>query len=233
MKFKNLFGERVLVIAAHPDDETIGAGGTIARLGESGVETFALFLADGESSRLFGKTRREIDTAVRLRRSQAIQALGLLGCNNQRFLDLPDNRLDTLPLLDIVKEVEPIVNSFQPNLILTHSSSDLNVDHKICLQVALIVGRPGKSSINGVLSFEIPSSTDLAYRSASPFGPNISIDITGFLPRKLEALSKYSLEIPSTSHPRSLEAIERLARWRGDQNGMDASEVFEVQRLSL
>ena len=233
VNLRELFGERVLVIAAHPDDEAIGAGGTLARIAECGVETFTIFLSDGESSRLFGKAQGEVEAAVRRRRSQAHAAMALLGGKKQMFLDFPDNQLDGVPLLDLVRKVEPTVETLQPNLIITHSASDLNVDHRICLQVALVAGRPGKSSVTGVLSFEIPSSTDLTFGSANSFSPNLSIDISSHLPRKLEALGKYELEIPSTNHPRSLEAIERLARYRGDQNGVEAAEVFEVQRLSL
>lgn len=230
---RNFFGHRVMVVVAHPDDETLGAGGTLARLGSEGVETHVLFLADGETSRFQNVSGELPEAAVARRREQAIRALKIQGCRSFEFKEFPDNRLDTVPLLDIAREIEATVSDFAPETIITHSSSDLNIDHKTCLQAALIASRPGTSNVLRVLSFEVASSTGLGYLSAAPFNPNLYIDISDFMTEKIQALGEYTSEIPPTNHPRSIEVVERLARFRGDQSAFFAAEAFEVQRVSL
>lgn len=230
---RQLFGNRVMIVAAHPDDETLGAGGTLSRLGSVGVETHVLFLADGETSRMANSQDQLKGDAIAKRREQAKRALKIQRCLSYEFRELPDNRLDTVPLLDIAREIEASIANFSPETILTHSSSDLNIDHKVCLQATLVAGRPGKSSVRGIFSFEVASSTGLGLRSTEPFNPNLFVDISDFMVKKMQALGEYASEIPARDHPRSREAVERLARFRGDQTGAFAAEAFEIQRISL
>jgi LmbE family N-acetylglucosaminyl deacetylase len=228
---KELFGDRVLVVAAHPDDEVLGAGGTIARIKDSGIEVHVLFLADGVTSRMPDSVFEVQRDGISKRRLEAKTALGILNCDSFEFLDFPDNGLDAVPILEIARKLESTIMAFNPELILTHSSADLNVDHTVCLQASLVAGRPGKSTVRGIFSFEVASSTGLGFASSPPFSPNLYFDISAFLPSKVRAASAYTSEIPVSNHPRSREALERLAKYRGDQICVAAAEAFQIQRL--
>lgn len=232
-KNSDFFGQRVLIVAAHPDDETLGAGGTISRLASAGLDVGVVFLADGETSRLNSSQTTQAKERIENREACARSALKILGCSTIDFLKFPDNQLDAVPLLDIVKRLELIVDEFEPQTILTHSASDLNVDHRTSLSASLTAARPGLSSVHGVMSFEIPSSTGLAFASARQFSPNLFVDVSDFLDQKMAALEEYGKEIPAVSHPRSQGAIMRSTRLRGDFIGVGAAEAFEVQWLAL
>lgn len=229
----SLFGPRLLVVAAHPDDEAIGCGGLIARLSAMGVEIRVLFLADGETS------RNEIEgfdwfSAIEDRLASAEKAREILGYQSNLSLQLSDNRLDDVPLLDLAKEVEKYIDEFDPSFLLTHSGSDLNIDHRACLQASLVATRPvPRQSVRGVASFEVPSSSGWGFASAEPFRPNFFVNIEEFLPQKMRALEVYSKEIPPFPHARSCDSLTALASVRGSHVGIPAAEAFELHRYSL
>lgn len=228
------FGHSVLVVAAHPDDEAIGCGGLIALLSAQGVEVNVLFVADGESSRFNGEMIEGVASKISKRKSACSAAREILGYNRSFFLDLPDNRLDSQPLIEISQQVEKLISSLNCSFILTHSNSDLNVDHRACLNASLIAARPVPGqTVRGVASFEIPSSTGWAFSNNLGFAPNLFVGIEAGIDSKRAALSAYGTEIPPFPHARSLEAMDSLATLRGTSVGVSAAEAFELQRLSL
>jgi LmbE family N-acetylglucosaminyl deacetylase len=228
-----LFGARVLIVAAHPDDEVLGCGGTIRLLIEEGVEILVLYLSDGVTSRgSRGEKRDSHDIESRL--SDAKLALRELGVLNFRALGLKDNQLDSYPILKIAKLIESVVGDFEPTFVITHSLSDLNVDHRVANQGVLTACRPEPSSqVRGIASFEVLSSTGWQFDSKNQFAPNLFVDISESLESKISALGFFKNEIREFPHPRSLAALESLAKSRGAQLGITAAEAFEIHYLRL
>jgi LmbE family N-acetylglucosaminyl deacetylase len=221
--------ERILVVAAHPDDEVLGCGGTIAYLSQRGYAVYTLILGEGitarDPKRCPEKRKKELD----LLKAQAREASRLLGVKEIFFYDFPDNRFDTVPLLDIVKVVESVIRELQPTVIFTHSLADLNVDHRITHQAVLTATRPFSPTFLPVLyAFEIPSSTEWNFPSS--FRPQCYVDIHPFLSLKLQAFQCYESELRESPHPRSLEGLRSRARVRGMEAGLHYAEAFEMIR---
>lgn len=203
----------VLVIAAHPDDEALGCGGVLARHAGQGEDVHVLFLADGVASR---KGAGEAEAGARA--AAARNAAKVLGARPPRFAGMPDNQLDTVPLLDVVKAVEEALADISPDVVYTHHGGDLNVDHRIAHRAALTACRPqGASPVRALYAFEVPSSTEWN-DTPETFIPNRFVDIGATLDAKLKALACYAGEMRPFPHPRSREAAEALARWRGARN---------------
>jgi N-acetylglucosamine malate deacetylase 1 len=221
----------VLVVAAHPDDEVLGCGGTMARLSREGRPVHVVLLADGESSRHAFPQQLRPELLV-ARNAVANQACAILGCDSVAVHNLSDNRLDSLHLLDIVKLIEEFVDRFKPSTIFTHHSGDVNVDHRIVHEAVLAACRPQPGHfVKELYFFEVPSSTEWRTPgSAWPFEPNRFVDISASLPLKLKALEAYGAEMRAFPHPRSLEAVRALASWRGATVGVHAAEAFMVGR---
>lgn len=217
----------VLVVAAHADDEVLGCGGTIARHVAEGDEVHVVFMADGVSSRGVDVSKQH--QRRNLSRDEALQTLGVLECN---ALDFPDNRMDSVPLLDVVKALESIIDQVQPTRVYTHHHGDLNVDHRVTHQAVLTACRPMPgSSVREILAFEVMSSTEWATPGVAPFVPNAFVDISDYLPKKLAALAAYDIEMRPVPHSRSVAHVEALARHRGNCVGLEAAEAFEIVRL--
>lgn len=226
--------EKILVVASHPDDEILGCGGTLAKLQNQGSDIQVLFLSDGESSR-FNKSilnSPEVEDLIDKRKECAIGAAEFLKTRIPLFLNYPDNRLDSIPLLEIIKEIEFIVESFKPTTVFTHSDKDLNIDHKIAHNATLTATRPYNSSVKNLLYFEIPSSTHWNFgTSIANFSPNYFVDISNFGNHKMHTLSLYKKEMRAFPHPRSEEAIISLMNWRGSSIGCNLAEAFEIGRI--
>jgi len=222
---------RVLIVAAHPDDEVLGCGGAIARHIDSGDIVKILIIADGVSSRNYTDVK-EKKHAEKYRYIAANNAAMILGSLPPKFLSLPDNKLDSIPLLNIVKEIETIINEFLPTIIYTHHGGDLNIDHAITYRAVMTAARPlPGSNILEIYGFEIPSSTEWGnFTHDLPFHPVHYIEISEQLQRKQQALACYDEELRMFPHPRSLKAIEVLSQFRGVQSGMMAAEAFSVLR---
>jgi LmbE family N-acetylglucosaminyl deacetylase len=218
------------VVAAHPDDEALGCGGTIARWANDGANVHVAFLADGVGA------RREVhDTeqaALNDRREAANRAGEIIGAATVHFDDLPDNRLDSVALLDITQRVEALVEHYQPDTVLTHHAGDLNIDHRRVHQAVMTACRPQPGHpVRTILCFEVPSSTEWQVPGGGePFVPNWFEDITGTLPQKLKALEAYAMEMRDWPHTRSIKAVDHLARWRGATVGGEAAEAFMLAR---
>ena len=218
----------ILVIAAHPDDEVLGCGGTIAKLSDSNHNVVVAILGEGLTSRSHDNRSTDRSQLKRLKQ-QCRSATTLLGVNKTLFYDLPDNRFDSLPLLDVIKIVEDIMEKTGPEIIFTHHPGDLNIDHKITHRAVLTAARPFEgSSLKEVLAFEIPSSTEWGFSQFSDFSPNVFVDISTTIQRKSDALSMYDSEIKRFPHPRSTAHIENLAKVRGAAAGMRSAEAFSL-----
>lgn len=215
----------VLVIAAHPDDEVLGCGGTIARHAFEGDIVHVIFVADGETSRS-GSGQVEIER----RHDAAREAAAVLGARPPFFLDLPDNRLDSMPILSVIQALEERAAPLEPRIIYTHHAGDLNVDHRIVTQATLTAFRPQPGNcVNAIYGFEVLSSTGWGDPS-DQFQPARIVDISSFMPKKFEALQCYHNEIREAPHARSAKAVEHLAGFRGMVFGVDYAEAFTVIR---
>jgi LmbE family N-acetylglucosaminyl deacetylase len=217
----------VLVVAAHADDEALGCGGTIARHVEEGDAVHLVLMADGVHSR---SESSETDLARRIEASKRAQSI--LGASSSQSLELPDNKMDSVPLLEIVQKLEPILAEIQPSVIYTHHHGDLNVDHRLTYAAVMTVCRPVPDlSVREIYGFEVLSSTEWSTQQTSPFLPDYFVDITQQLRTKLDALEAYAEEMRKLPHSRSMSHAEVLAHHRGYSVGVDAAEAFEVYRI--
>ena len=215
--------DKVLVFVSHPDDEVLGCGATIAKYTKNGNEVQVVFIADGFSSRLNDNNRDAV----------AKQVAEILNCNQPIFLDFPDNQLDTIALLEIVKKIEKVVGDFQPNIIFTHHFGDLNIDHQITHKAVMTACRPQPNfCVKEIYSFETPSATHWQSSSmGNAFIPNYFVNVNGFMSKKIEALQCYDNEMRAAPHARSYESIENLSKFRGSLVGVDNVEAFFLERL--
>jgi LmbE family N-acetylglucosaminyl deacetylase len=220
--------KRILVVAAHPDDEVIGCGGSVRKWRDGGGHKLsALILAEGVASR----TEKAIDVRkdVEALRLQARSCAEIIGYEDIFFENFPDNRMDGVDLLDVVKVVERYVRTYSPETIITHHYGDLNADHRIAFQAVLTACRPMKScSVKSLYCFETLSSTEWSFPyHKNAFAPNTFVDITNTLCAKLRAFGCYRSEIRQAPHPRSPESIKAAnARW-GSVIECDFAEAFE------
>lgn len=220
--------KRVLIVAAHTDDEALGCGGTIARHVAEGDIVYAVFLADGVSSRLDSNHEDH-----EVRNSAAENAREILGISKNYYLALPDNRLDSLPLIEVVQLLEPIIQNVKPNVIYTHHSGDLNVDHRVAHQAVLTACRPLPGScVKEIYAFEVLSSTEWADAEVAPFVPNYFVDVSDYLDIKERSLHAYKKEMRACPHSRNMGHVRALATHRGNSVGVDAAEAFRVVRVS-
>jgi N-acetylglucosamine malate deacetylase 1 len=218
----------VLVVAAHPDDEVLGCGGTMAAHAGRGDTVWPLILAEGARSRDGADASTEIEAL----RGAGRGAAAILGTQQPRFAGLPDNQMDSADLLSVVKIVEEAVRELQPAIVYTHHGGDLNVDHRITHAAVATACRPIPGiSVASLYTFETVSSTEWNSPSQSDaFRPSHFVDIAAHVDAKTEALKCYNMEMRPFPHARSLEAVEALARVRGASVGLVAAEAFSVMR---
>lgn len=221
---------KVLVVAAHPDDETLGVGGTIARYSKQGDEVWVCILTEGVTSR---------HQDVELQKECASKACQVLGVRKVVFCDLPDQRLDALPLLDVIRPIQDCVDELKPDIVFTHFKGDVNQDHRIAFQATMVATRPfGDNTVKRLLCYDTPSSTEWAAPfTGSFFAPNVFVDISSTLDSKIRAMQKYAntyiSEMRPYPHPRSYDAIEIYAKRYGVVVGMRAAEPFMLVRELL
>jgi len=224
--------ESILVVAAHPDDEVLGCGGTIARHADAGDQVQVLIVAEGATSRQHQRDRAQVGDELSALAQAAHAAGQILGAAGVELLDLPDNRLDSLDRLDLIKQIEDRITRFQPQVVYVHHAGDVNVDHRRLHEAVVTACRPTPGhGVKRLLSFEVASSTEWQPPGSAPtFQPNWFVDITDQWSRKREALVAYVSEMRPWPHARSVEALEYLSRWRGAQVGMEAAEAFCLLR---
>ena len=225
--------ERILIVAAHPDDETLGCGGTIAKHSARGDEVRVMFLAEGVTAR-YEKTELESPEirALSARRNEnAIRALAILGVGEEYVL-LGSRlccRLDEYSQIEIVKEIERILREFSPNVVYTHSPDDVNIDHRIAHHSVLAACRPtAVVQIRALYAFEVLSSTE--WNPLAPFAGNVFHDISDYIDAKIAALAEYEDEMRQAPHPRSEIVVRAVANYRGAQIGVRSAESFRLIR---
>lgn len=220
--------EKILVIAAHPDDEVLGCGGAMARHIEEGESVIILVLGEGIAARA-GVPAVEIQEAQEKLYADMRASHRIIGAGEPRTCALPDNAFDSVPLLSVVHEIEKVMADIQPTLIYTHHGSDTNVDHRIVAQAVDAAVRPMQGNVlREVRAFEVPSSTEWNF-TRPQFRPQVFVALSeGQLKKKIDAMNAYASEVRAFPHPRSSEYLEALARVRGGQSGFRAAEAFEM-----
>ncbi len=221
--------KRILVVAAHPDDEILGCGGTIAKYASQGFEVFTLILGEGITSRdnLRNSSKRKYE--LEALQNQSLRANKIIGVKDLFSFNFPDNRFDTVPFLDIVKAIEKIKREISPKIVFTHFAGDLNIDHQITSKAVLTATRPMQDEVvKELYAFEVLSATEWNYNSA--FRPNYFVNIEDFIDLKKEAMLVYKDELREFPHPRSLVGIENLAQRRGIETGFSYAEAFQIIR---
>jgi len=219
-----------LVVAAHPDDEVLGCGATLAKLAAD-QEVHILILGEGATSRYASGSAAVQGEVARLQ-AAARAGAAIIGAQSITLDSLPDNRFDTVPLLDVVRRIEQIIQQIRPAAVYTHHPGDINIDHRITFQAVLTATRPvPQQAVQELYAFEIPSSTEWGFQQLQPsFKPNVFVDVHTTIEIKLKAMAQYESESRAFPHPRSPEALRNLARRWGSVVGVECAEAFELIR---
>lgn len=221
----------VLIVAAHPDDEVLGCGGTMARYAAEGNDIHILILGEGVTSRYKNPADAPSEELAQLH-EQAQTVGSFLGAKSVAMGGFPDNRFDTVALLDIVKMIEDKIAEIKPSIVCTQHGGDLNIDHEYTFRAVMTATRPLEgSSVKRVYAYEVPSSTEWSFQKFAPtFKPNSFVDINTTLEKKVEAMAMYENETRTFPHPRSPEALRAHAHYWGSVAGLKAAEAFELIR---
>lgn len=233
MEFRRskIMSRTIAIIAAHPDDEVLGCGATMARHALAGEQVHVLIVSEGATSRDAVRNRANAQVQLSELAMSARKAHAILGSASLEMLAFPDNRLDSVDLLDVVKAIESFLEKVCAETIYTHFPNDLNIDHRIVSEAVQVACRPVPGcGVKQLLMFEVASSTEWGVGSPVTFSPNYFVEISATLELKKRALSAYASEMRPWPHARSLEAVEALAKWRGASAGVIAAEAFVLGR---
>lgn len=221
-------GENIAVVVAHPDDEVLAFGGTMCRHAECGDNVSVLFLATGLSARTDDGSLNQ--ASLDELRDEAREASKILGVTDVKFEDFPDNRMDTVPLLDIVKRIDNFIQETGATTVYTHHVGDLNIDHTVIARAVLTACRPvPNAQVRRIYAGEILSSSEYSF-AQDRFRPTTYIAIEPYIDRKRDALKCYTGEVRYWPHPRSIKAVALLARMRGAEAGLEAAEALYLLR---
>ena len=216
----------ILIIVAHTDDEALGCSGTIAKHVAKGDAVHLLFMTDGVASRVGSKNNAEE------RLTAAQDAAQILGVSSFTSLNFPDNKMDSISLLDVVKKIEDKISQLQPEVIYTLHIGDLNIDHQITHKAVITACRPQPDfCVKEIYAFEVLSSTEWQTPGVRPFNPNVFVDITDYIEIKKQVLKVYSEEMRQPPHSRSIDNALRLNALRGNSVGVDYAEAFISIRI--
>ncbi|GIM61841.1 PIG-L domain-containing protein [Capnocytophaga canis] len=229
-----LKNKRILVVVAHPDDELLGLGATMHKLiHQYNCETRVVILGEGITSRSdfrdVQKWKKELET----HKNNIKEAQKAIGYHSVEVYDFPDNRFDTVALLDIIKVIEKEKKDFLPEVIFTHHGGDVNIDHQKTFEAVVTACRPMKEEcVKTIITFETPSGTE--WRASSDpkqFVPNMFVEISQEdLQAKIKGMESYEFEKRAFPHPRSPKALEILAQQRGIMVGKELVESFMIIR---
>jgi len=224
---KKIDGKKVvLVVAAHPDDELLGVGGTLIKHKESGDIIYCLILGEGVMSRT-GSDTGEVSKL----QSESQKVGKIIGFKEIYFSNFPDNSFDTVSLLSVAREIEKYLEIIKPSVVYTHFENDLNIDHRVAFQAVLTASRPcNENCPSEIYTFETLSSTEWQSKNGQVFNPNKYVNIEDTIEQKIKAMKEYKGEIRNYPHPRSPEGIKILASFRGLESGLRFAEAFETVR---
>lgn len=220
--------EKILVVAAHPDDEIIGVGGTVRKLVNEGKEAYCIILAEGMTSRT-QEMQNELNHSPAELKKDAERAAEIIGYRWVKTFNLPDNSMDSVARLNIIHLIESTINEIKPDTVFTHFGGDLNIDHQITFESVLTACRPMKgTSVKQLFCFETLSSTEWSFGNIkNAFSPNYFYDISDTLEDKCNAMLVYESELREYPHPRSICGLKTNASRWGMVVGKNAVEAFE------
>ena len=224
--------KKFLIVVAHPDDDVLGCGGTLKKLSKLNKNVKVIFIAEGSSCRFKNhkKFEKKIQEKIKERENFGKLALLDLGIKNSKFYNLTCGKLNKYPITEVAKIVEDEIAKFNPEVLLTHSNFDVNLDHRTVYQACLQSTRPTKKrKIKALISFEVLSSTEWKYNKV--FEPNLFINIEKEIKYKIKAMKRYKTEMSIFPHPRSMMGINTLAKYRGIQSQNKFAEAFKIIRL--
>ncbi len=229
-----LRNKKVLIVVAHPDDEVLGPGATMNLLiSDYEVNTRVVILGEGITSRYDNKIDNRPNNKLRVHHRNVNESQKVIGYHSISIYNFPDNRFDSVALLDIIKVIEKEKEIFKPDVIFTHHGGDLNIDHQKTFEAVMTACRPlVEEKVKNIITFEVPSSTEWC-SSANPnkFSPNLFIEVSeNNISKKIEAMEKYEFERREYPHPRSPQALRILAQKRGIDVGKNFVESFCIIR---
>jgi len=224
---------KILIIAAHPDDEILGCGGFIAKYAQAGNPVRICFLGEGITARYLPEDfhKEFVKIEIQTRNKNALKALNILGVpeTDISFSHRYCCRFDQIPLIDLVKEIEYHIKDFKPTHLLSHAAHDANIDHCLTHKALLSAIRPiNLNFLKKVMAFEVLSSTE--WNPTHPFQPNCFYDISEYIEYKINALIAYDNEMRMSPHSRSEQVVKSLASYRGAQCGVMYAEAFQLIR---
>lgn len=214
--------KNILVIAPHPDDEVLGCGGTIVRHAQKGDAVYLLVVTKAY-------TPEWSEEFIKNRPKEVALANKILGIKKTFFLDFPTVKLDTIPQKILNAAIEKVIKEVAPDIMYIPHKGDLNRDHRLVFESALVAARPSHNPVGKIVSYEVLSETDFG-QALEAFIPNIYVDISDVFNKKMEAMKVYGSELKEYPHPRSAEIIEILAKKRGSEGGFKMAEGFAVIR---
>ena len=227
--------QTVLVIAAHPDDEVLGVGATMAKRAQAGDQVYVVFVATGISARYESPAdhQDEINAAITELKGHAKKSADILGVQKIFYLDFPDNRMDTVSRMDVAHAIKKVIQEVQPDVVYTHHDGDYNWDHGIVYDATLMAARANSGDIypKEIYTYEVLSSTERNFQNGhTVFCPTVFEDVKQTIALKKQAMQCYVSELETYPHPRSPEGIEILAQKRGLEVGLEYAESFALVR---
>ena len=230
-----LKNKKILVVVAHPDDELLGCGATMHKLiNQNNCRIQTIILGEGITSRAAERDTQKWQNELSRHQENLKTAKEHIGYESIKSFNFPDNRFDSVPLLDIIKTIEKEKSEFQPEIIFTHHQGDLNIDHQKTFEAVITATRPlPEEKVNAIITFETPSGTEWqASTDPRNFNPNLYIKLSDEnLEAKIKGMEAYEFEKRKYPHPRSPEALRILAQRYGVMMGDEYFEAFQIVRI--
>lgn len=222
--------QKILVVVAHPDDEILGMGGTIAKLSAEGKEVHVLIVTDGSSAQY--RDSADLQKIIEAKKQETLNACNQVGVKSIHYGGLPDMRLDVTPHIQVNQAIEKVIDEIQPDTVFTHFYGDVNLDHQCVFKSVMVAVRPvADQVVQEVYCFNVPSSTEWnVFTASTMFMPNVVVNISKFAEKKYAALKEYNTELRDFPHPRSIEHVCRQDEAEGLKAGLLSAESFMLVR---